>query len=58
MEEHLEKLRRVFNRLRSAGLTLKPKICEYLKEKINILGYTISKDGIFPDKSKLVSIGL
>lgn len=56
IEEHLSKLRKVFQRLRNAGLTLKPSKCEYLKEKINVLGYSVSREGLQPDESKLIAI--
>ena len=56
LEGHLEKLRKVFTRMREAGLTLKPSKCEYLKEKINILGFTVTKDGLLPEEAKLVAI--
>lgn len=55
-EEHLEKLRLVFQRLREAGLTLKPNKCEYFKEEIDILGYTVNRHGIKPDASKVEAI--
>lgn len=55
-EEHLVKLEKVFQRLRDAGLTLKPSKCEYMKEEINILGFKINKTGILPDDSKVVAI--
>ena len=45
-------LQTVLSRLRQAGLTLKPKKCLFLREKVPYLGFVISKDGISPDPSK------
>lgn len=56
IEEHLLKLQKVFIRLREAGLTLKPNKCEYLKERIYLLGFIITKDGILPDDAKISAI--
>ncbi len=48
-EEHLQHLRDVFLRLRSANLRLKPKKCGFLRDKIPFLGHIISRGGILPD---------
>lgn len=55
-EEHLEKLERVFKRLREAGLTLKPSKCIYAKPEVKLLGHVVSKEGIAPDEEKLRAI--
>ena len=51
-QDHLQHLRQVFSRLRSALLRLKPKKCELLKDKVNFLGHVVSATGIEPDPSK------
>ena len=51
-EEHLNHLNLVFERLRKAGLRLKPTKCHFLHEQVPYLGYIISKHGIQPDPSK------
>ena len=48
-EEHLERLRGVFNKLASAGLKLKPSKCEFFKSKITYLGHIVSAAGIETD---------
>ena len=48
-EEHLNHLNLVFERLRKAGLHLKPSKCHFLCEQV---GYIISNHGIQPDPSK------
>lgn len=55
-DEHLQKLRRVFERLRQAGLTLKPSKCTYARTEVNVLGHTVSEAGISPDEEKLIAI--
>ncbi|XP_049824794.1 uncharacterized protein LOC126265925 [Aethina tumida] len=56
LEEHLQKLEKVFQRLRKAGLTLKPSKCSYAKEEVELLGYIVSREGILPDPAKLQAI--
>ena len=51
-EEHLDHLREVFDRLRKAGLRLKPKKCLLLRREVPYLGHVISKEGIRPDPAK------
>ena len=45
-EEILERLGAVFEKLRKAGLKLKPSKCEFFKEQIKFLGHIVSKEGI------------
>ena len=45
-EEILERLGAVFEKLRKAGLKLKPSKCEFFKEQIQFLGHIVSKEGI------------
>lgn len=56
VEEHIEKLKRVFQRLREAGLTLKPSKCHYLKKEIEILGFKVNAEGISVDQNKINGI--
>ena len=51
-EEHMRHLQLVFERLRQAGLHLKPKKCLFLHERVPYLGFVISKHGIQVDPSK------
>ena len=50
--EHLRQLRAVFERLRSAGLRLKPKKCLFLRDEVLYLGHVISVKGVKPDSAK------
>lgn len=51
-DEHLERLQEVFQRLRSAGLKLKPQKCKFMQAEVNYLGHVISSDGVLTDPSK------
>src|SRR5664279_104450 len=55
--EHLVRLRAVLERVRGAGLKLKPKKCFLLQKSVAFLGHVVSGDGIsaHPDKVRAVS---
>ena len=52
-DDHLVRLRGVFERLAKAGLKLKPSKCEFFKSHLKYLGHIISKDGIATDPKKI-----
>ena len=55
-EEHIKRLRGVFEKLSAAGLRLKPSKCEFFKSQIAYLGHIVSKDGIETEKKKITTI--
>ena len=55
-EEHLLRMRVVFDRLREHGLKLKPSKCDVFKTEINYLAHHVSKEGVRPSKKNLESI--
>ncbi|MDA8040957.1 MAG: reverse transcriptase domain-containing protein, partial [Pirellulales bacterium] len=55
-EEHLERMRVVFDRLREHGLKLKPSKCEVFKTEINYLAHHVSSKGVLPSKRNLQAI--
>ena len=55
-EEHLERMRVVFDRFREHGLKLKPSKCEVFKTEINYLAHHMSKRGVLPSKKNLEAI--
>ena len=55
-EEHLERLREVFGRLREAGLKLKPTKCQFFQHNVNYLGHVISEDGVETDPDKIKTV--
>lgn len=54
--EHLDNLRQVWDRLRKAGLQLKPSKCHLLKKEIEYLGYVISPEGITTSPLKVSAV--
>ena len=55
-DEHLRRMRVVFNRLCEHGLKLKPSKCEVFKSEINYLAHHVSWKGVLPSKKNLASI--
>ena len=55
-EDHLLNLRKVFDRLREAGLRLKPTKCHLAKHQVKYLGYIVSAQGIAADPKKVEAI--
>lgn len=55
-DEHLERLREVFQRLRGANLKLSPKKCELFKDRVKYLGHEVSTEGVATDVSKVVAV--
>ena len=48
--EHISSLESIFQRLPSAGVTLKSSKCIFGSEKVDFLGYELSAEGIKPQK--------
>ncbi len=55
-QHHLDQLQEVFNRLRSAGLKLKPQKCKFAAKKVNYLGHDISSSGVEMETAKLQAV--
>ena len=55
-DTHLSTVREVFNRLRRAGLTVKPSKCLFGTDKVECLGHTISSKGLEPNQEKIQAI--
>ena len=55
-EEHLQRMRVVFDRLRGHGLKLKPSKCDVFKPEINYLAHHVSQKGVLSSKKNLESI--
>ena len=49
IDQHLDRLAVVFEKLQGAGLKLKPKKCKLLHDSIKYLGRIIDKEGCRPD---------
>ena len=52
-EEHLEHLKEVFETLRTQKLYWKIEKCSFLVDKVILLGFVVSKDGVAVDHSKV-----
>ena len=55
-DDHLIRLRVVFECLAKAGLKLKPSKCEFFRSRLTYLGHIVSKDGIATDLTKIGAI--
>ena len=55
-EETLQNLQTVFQRIRDAGLKLKPKKCELFTKEILYLGFRVNGDGVKPDPGKIEAV--
>jgi len=56
VEDGLEKLRLVLQSLRDAGLTIKLEKCRFFMQKLEYLGFEISKNGIEPGRRKIMAV--
>ena len=52
-EEHVDRLKKIFQRLREVNLKLSPKKCEFIKKKVRYVGHIVSSEGIEPDPQKI-----
>ena len=55
-EDHIEQLRRVFQKIDEAGLLLKPSKCEFFKKRVEYLGHIVSKNCIKMNPKKIKDI--
>ena len=55
-EEHLDNLKQVFQRLREAGLKVKPSKCAFFQHEVTYLGHIISNNGVSADPEKVARV--
>ena len=55
-EEHLARLRQVFERLRHADLKLGAEKCTFAAKEVSYLGHRVTEEGLLPDTALLASI--
>ncbi len=56
ISKHLEHLRIVLNRLELANIKLNPHKCQWFAEKVKLLGFMISSEGIHIDPDKIKAL--
>ena len=55
-EEHLTRLRQVFEQLRHANLKLGAQKCTFTAKEVSYLGHRVMEEGLLPDSALLVAI--
>ena len=55
-EEHLARLRQVFERLKHANFKLGAEKCTFAMKKVSYLGHRVTEEGLLPDSSLLAAI--
>ncbi|GBM62391.1 Transposon Ty3-I Gag-Pol polyprotein [Araneus ventricosus] len=55
-EEHLNNLRKVFQRLQKANLKLSPRKCRFFQKEVTYLGHIISAEGVKTDPGKIKAV--
>ena len=55
-EEHLARLRQVFERLRHTNLKLGAEKCTFAAKEVSNLGHRVTEEGLLPDSSLLAAI--
>ena len=53
LQEHLQRLRSVFQRIYECGLKLKPSKCSLLQKSVTFLGHIVSAEGVATDPEKV-----
>ena len=56
LEEHEERLMRVFNQLKEFGLKLSPGKCKFFQTSVKYLGHIVSEKGIETDPDKVAAL--
>ena len=56
VEDHFSRLAEVFQRLRDAGLKLKPSKCKLLRTSVKYLGHVVSDRGVETDPEKTLTV--
>lgn len=56
IDSQIERLRLVFERLRKAGLKLKPRKCELFQTSVQYLGHKVSGNGVETDPAKIEKV--
>lgn len=55
-DEHLDRLKLVFQRLMDSGIKLSPKKCALFRRRVKYVGHVVSASGIEPDDEKIQKV--
>lgn len=56
LQDHLTKLRAVFDRLRQTNFKIQLDKSEFLRKEVQYLGHTLTKDGLQPNNDKIQAV--
>ena len=56
VDEHIQRLKAVLQRIREAGLKLSPSKCFFLKKEVDYLGHVVTSAGIRTDPKKIEKV--
>ncbi|CAK1593440.1 unnamed protein product [Parnassius mnemosyne] len=56
LEEHIQKLRTIFDRIRATNLKVQLDKSEFLRKEVLYLGHTITKEGLRPNTDKINAV--
>ena len=56
LEEHIDRLENVFNRLATSNLKIQPDKCEFLRKEVAYLGHVVTPEGIKPNPAKIEAV--
>lgn len=56
LQDHISKLRKIFDRLRETNLKVTLDKCEFLRKEVLYLGHTITKNGLMPNNDKVQAV--
>lgn len=55
-EDHLENLETVFQKIRQAGMKLKPRKCLLARKEVVFLGHKVGREGVQPDPANIAKV--
>ena len=55
-EQHLQRLKMVFERFWAANLKINPSKCDFFRTQVPFLGHIVSKEGLQADPSKVEAV--
>ena len=55
-DQHIERVRQVLERIKIAGLKLRPEKCQILQLKVVFLGHIASGEGVSPNPTTIAKI--